>query len=290
MSGILIAILVGALVAAKIAGRRRTVVVPVRRTRYAASYPVVTPARSGRPHLWGVVIALLVLAVATYRFRGAASQQAATIEGPNQGWGLQAQATEAIGPMIPTPPNVPPPNVPPPVVMQTPQRKRGNYLKPPPVNPPPKWQADIVCTHALSVPENESTVVVRDVAERLTKDLRLQTVPRADFVAASTWVHITETGRDPVQRDPDIGEYVPVHYHAELTAEGWQHLGKVERASRAEERLGFAARGLGLMTVLLGAIAGFVRLDEWSKGYYSGRLFLVAAAVVAGAGWLIVSV
>ena len=32
------------------------------------------------------------------------------------------------------------------------------------------------------------------------------------------------------------------------------------------------------------AIAGYVRLDEWSKGYYSGLLKAVAVLAVAGIG------
>jgi len=53
-----------------------------------------------------------------------------------------------------------------------------------------------------------------------------------------------------------------------------------ERITRART----AALGLGLVTVLLGAVAGYVRLDEWTKGYYTGRLFLAAVAVVVAAG------
>ena len=36
----------------------------------------------------------------------------------------------------------------------------------------------------------------------------------------------------------------------------------------------------GQTIVLLTAIAGYVRLDEWSKGYYTGALRVAALAVV----------
>ena len=61
-----------------------------------------------------------------------------------------------------------------------------------------------------------------------------------------------------------------------MTPHGWQELSRLERADRSGERMEEAARGLGLLTVLLGAVAAYVRLDEWTKGYYSGRLFLAA--------------
>jgi hypothetical protein len=120
--------------------------------------------------------------------------------------------------------------------------------------------------------------------------LRLRAVPPASFVTATSYVRISETGRDAIQHDADIGDYVPVRYHVELTNDGWQKLSQLERAGRADERFGLAARGLGLLTVLLGAVAGLVRMDELTKGYYTGRLFVVAAAAVAGIGWLIVSI
>jgi hypothetical protein len=45
-----------------------------------------------------------------------------------------------------------------------------------------------------------------------------------------------------------------------------------------------AGRGLGLLTLLLGAVAAYIRLDDWTKGYYSGRLFLAAALLTIFGG------
>ena len=35
---------------------------------------------------------------------------------------------------------------------------------------------------------------------------------------------------------------------------------------------------------MLGAVAGYVRLDEWTKGYYTGRLRLAAVVLIGLAG------
>ena len=66
-------------------------------------------------------------------------------------------------------------------------------------------------------------------------------------------------------------------------------LGREQRAERSEERMEFAARGLGVLTVLLGVIAAYIRLDEWTKGYYTRWLAVGAAGFLTAVGlsvWL----
>ena len=56
-----------------------------------------------------------------------------------------------------------------------------------------------------------------------------------------------------------------------------------DRKLRVESRLWQAGRGLGGLLFVLAAIVGYVRLDDWSKGYFSLPLKLTALAVaVAG--------
>jgi hypothetical protein len=59
---------------------------------------------------------------------------------------------------------------------------------------------------------------------------------------------------------------------------------QIERESRMRGRMQILARGLAVAVAALFAIAGYVRLDEWSKGYYSGLLKAVAVLAVAGIG------
>jgi hypothetical protein len=52
---------------------------------------------------------------------------------------------------------------------------------------------------------------------------------------------------------------------------------------RVQTRLWQAGRGLGGLLIILLAIVGYVRLDDWTKGYISLPLKLTAAAVaIAG--------
>ena len=47
-----------------------------------------------------------------------------------------------------------------------------------------------------------------------------------------------------------------------------------------ENRLGFAAVGSCLLLMLIGTVYGYLKLDTQTKGYYTGRLKLAAAAVI----------
>lgn len=60
-------------------------------------------------------------------------------------------------------------------------------------------------------------------------------------------------------------------------------LGQRERAYRAEGRMLYLTRGLAMIVAALFAVAGYVRLEEWSKGYMSGVWKLLALAGVGAA-------
>jgi hypothetical protein len=61
-------------------------------------------------------------------------------------------------------------------------------------------------------------------------------------------------------------------------------MAQIEREVRMTSRMQILARGLAVAVAALFAIAGYVRLDEWSKGYYSGLLKAVAVLAVIGIG------
>ena len=69
-----------------------------------------------------------------------------------------------------------------------------------------------------------------------------------------------------------------------LTPDTWQMIAEDERNTHIKERMGILAAIIAGVTVLLGCVAGYVRLDEATKGYYSGRLRLAAVVVLILAG------
>ncbi len=51
-----------------------------------------------------------------------------------------------------------------------------------------------------------------------------------------------------------------------------------------KQRLIMLGTGLGMVTVMLAASAGYFRLNEMTHGQYGGRLKLAAAALIGAAG------
>ncbi len=75
-----------------------------------------------------------------------------------------------------------------------------------------------------------------------------------------------------------------------LTRAAERELLDLDRRFVAADRLDTAGRSVAWLTVLFGAVASFVRLDEWTKGYYTKRLGALLGAMVLAATALIVSV
>ena len=62
------------------------------------------------------------------------------------------------------------------------------------------------------------------------------------------------------------------------------------RNQRMGDRMLGLGKVLGVLVVLLGGVAGYLRLDEWTKGYYTTwlRLGVIGLIGIAGMGyWLL---
>ncbi len=94
--------------------------------------------------------------------------------------------------------------------------------------------------------------------------------------------------RDPKEKNVPLGENLGEAKQFELTLQMdddfVEKLATIERESRMTQRMHILARSLAVLVAGLFAIAGYVRLDEWSKGYYSGLLKAVAFMAVVGIG------
>jgi hypothetical protein len=85
----------------------------------------------------------------------------------------------------------------------------------------------------------------------------------------------------------DGQELVCLNLHLALTRGTFIELSEADRAARVTHRMEGAARGLGILVAALAAVAGYIRLDELTKGYYTGRLRALAVLLVAVAAWAI---
>jgi hypothetical protein len=97
-----------------------------------------------------------------------------------------------------------------------------------------------------------------------------------------------------LKNDPDVKELHRVSLNVRITPEAW---GKIleeqrtdllrQRHSVMKERMLFLLKVMGGLVVLLATVAGYIRMDEWSKGYYTNwlRLAVLSCAGVVAAGW-----
>jgi hypothetical protein len=126
-------------------------------------------------------------------------------------------------------------------------------------------KARALVTHDLGL----SVPVSREfICERLKKDQHEE--PLKDFVP----------GRQAYKVTLDL----------QLTRGTYLELAEADRAVRVSDRMDGMARLLSIVVIALGAVAGYVRLDEFTKGYYTGRLRLLTIAIVAAATFAIANV
>ncbi len=97
-----------------------------------------------------------------------------------------------------------------------------------------------------------------------------------------------------VKDDADVKELHRVSLNVRITSGAWEKILEEQRNdlvrqrhSVMKERMLFLLKIMGGLVVLLATVAGYVRLDEWSKGYYTNwlRLAVLSCAGVVAAGW-----
>jgi hypothetical protein len=76
----------------------------------------------------------------------------------------------------------------------------------------------------------------------------------------------------------------------EIAPGDWNDILWKDREARIQQRMGLLGKILAGLVALLAVVAGYIRLDDWTKGYYTGWLRLAAggilAVVVTGLFWL----
>lgn len=75
-----------------------------------------------------------------------------------------------------------------------------------------------------------------------------------------------------------------VKLHVEVSSADMQDIVKQDRTERGEQRMALLAKVLGIAVLLFSAVAAYVRIDEFSKGYLTGWLRLAGIVTVAAAG------
>jgi hypothetical protein len=98
--------------------------------------------------------------------------------------------------------------------------------------------------------------------------------------------HLVKT--QPWQEDTkdfdQIGRMYRVRLDVEVTPLELSKMVNSGREFRIQQRMFLLAKVLAGLVVLLAAVSGYLRLDEYTKGYYTGWLRLAAVGLVAAAG------
>ena len=91
-------------------------------------------------------------------------------------------------------------------------------------------------------------------------------------------------------RKPNWNVTDKVTLDLEMTRGTYLELAEADRSHIVGERIEGVGRVLSIVVVALGALAGYIRLDEFTKGYYTGRLRLLAIAIVTAASFALANV
>jgi hypothetical protein len=141
--------------------------------------------------------------------------------------------------------------------------------------------------------EQAKEYALEKVRGRVEKYLHSQ-LPGLEWYPPKEYIH-DRLLKDPPERRKDKDQEVEVgkgehimgkcwEWRVEVTAEDRKDILRHDREGRVHQRMGLLGKILAGLLVLLSVVAGYIRLDEWTKGYYTGWLRLAAAGIVAAVG------
>lgn len=156
--------------------------------------------------------------------------------------------------------------------------------------PDPAWVVD---GYDLEDPQAAQDAALRKAQESVEKYVRehyptLSWAPSLEQLVKAKVVQVEGT---PGTRKLDNGEEVQeAHAKVEMTRNYREGLQRLVLQQHTRQRQWFAARGLAGLVALLLVCAGYLRLDEATRGYYTRLLRLAALGVLVGVGvglWLL---
>lgn len=125
----------------------------------------------------------------------------------------------------------------------------------------------------------------RDARERLRRvvaDWLAPDAPRS-FVVGEAEIDrlIRERRVEPVALD--VGTVYLAAYRVDFSPQSRNHILRIYDDQLVKRRLVELGAAIAFILALLGAIAGYIRADEATKGYYTNKLRLVAAGAIGAA-------
>ena len=112
------------------------------------------------------------------------------------------------------------------------------------------------------------------------QDPALEWAPNEKYVEGHL-VKAHAEGEPATKEDPVEGTFLHRTLRIEITAADYQDMLRHARTARVEYREILLAKVLAVLVALLTAVAGYIRLEEATKGYYTALLRLAAVGLVA---------
>jgi hypothetical protein len=116
---------------------------------------------------------------------------------------------------------------------------------------------------------------------------RMDWAPNLDYIKNHM---VKESEPDSKDFGEGVGELQGMKLLIEVSPKDWQYFLGEDRRVRSEFRMAVLAKVLAGLVAFLGAFAGYLRLEELTKGYYTAWLRLAAigfvSAVSAGIWWI----
>jgi len=141
-----------------------------------------------------------------------------------------------------------------------------------------RWQ--VVCKPQVT-PEKAQQAALQDVQTKLLAHFEGQNTP-LEWVPPLPYIkdRLVKTSRvDQRDFDSGVGTMYIATLEVRLTPEAQADIARHDREYRAQDRMAWLARVVLALVTLLGAVAGYVRLDELTKGYYTGWLRIAAGFI-----------
>jgi hypothetical protein len=157
----------------------------------------------------------------------------------------------------------------------------------------PVWKDSVSGEFKSSSPEATEDAM-RVAAERVARHLRAQTppvewTPTPEFVRKHMVKNVKEEQRELTDSNAPLTYRATVEF--EMSDSSFQKILDEDRKYHVEQRMWWLARIVAGIVLMLVAVAGYVRLDDVTKGFYSIPLRIVALIVgLIGAAVVAVSV
>jgi hypothetical protein len=139
---------------------------------------------------------------------------------------------------------------------------------------------------------------LRVAQKEIVKCLRRHQPPVTAWVPTTDYIEKNLVAKEREDKNWDEKEGTAQEIVLFLKAPDWEQVYRlereaqeIERAQRSKKRLVILARAFAALLVLLAAVAGCIRLDDWTRGAYRRWLQLAGAGLVAAAWaglWLLI--